>query len=124
MESKKCIVITGARGSGKSRKAREIVEGKKHITVYAPDFFSAIEKNHYLLCDAEKDTEYIVIDDIPKKKLNKKIDKLKDFLSSESIRVEKRGKPLIEISPKFILIFQENIALIDLGFEIEVINMP
>jgi len=120
MESKKCIVITGARGSGKSRKAREIVEGKKHITVYAPDFFSAIEKNHYLLCDAEKDTEYIVIDDIPKKN----IDKLKDFLSSESIRVEKRGKPLIEISPKFILIFQENIALIDLGFEIEVINMP
>jgi len=121
----KIIVIIGPQASGKSRKAREMVNAKQHV------YFDFKYKRPFLrpftFSDVTENTESIVIDEISTRN---QLYNLVLSLSENTLNIDRPCKPNIEIPrPEIILVcdfetisicdksFNESITIIDMGLE-------
>lgn len=91
---KQTIVLVGPARSGKSRLARLIADGKKSVTVHTRYRF----KSFFDFSFCEKDTEVLVIDDVPIKHLRKII-----FHTGGPLIVRQKNKEPFFLKPQIII---------------------
>ncbi|WP_020531428.1 hypothetical protein [Flexithrix dorotheae] len=91
-------LITGKRSSGKTRKAKELTKEKE--TVWLSEDLLISPFSYYMI---NSKTEFIVIDDLKNKEA------VLMLLSSEKIRIERRGKDAELIKTPNIIIISETL---------------
>lgn len=108
---KKIIVITGASGSGKTKKAEELATGEAcrlSIAHLMNHRGSNPSMRTYWAAPITPETESVILDDLTEKAILPLINTLFTCLSSGYLVVEKPGRERITFPmPKFILVFDE-----------------
>lgn len=88
------IVIKGKAGSGKTTRVKEITRGKNCV------YINYVQDSYWLFSMVNKNTEYIVFDNVTKKGLKK----IKKVFKKEYMRIESPCVPIKIIStPNFIV---------------------
>jgi hypothetical protein len=94
----KMQIFVGPPASGKSRKAREITEGKNALWLLARNGKRFPESN-FQLDQVTDETEYIVIDDA-----RGNINQIAQFFFNERLQIDRMGKlPIVVNRPKIII---------------------
>lgn len=104
MSFKKAKLIIGPSGSGKTQLANRIAEDYKGVVKL--DLFKKC-LHHFFFSDCERDTQLIIIDEIPS------ADAVCDLmhLVTEGVRVEKQMKEAFTIYPELVFICNESVKL-------------